>query len=409
VVSRIGNQIDHIRSRTKNFKAGDSDMMSQSDGTMLESNGVQSARRARLAFRLPSSTTFAIKTLLSVIACSGIAVAQQALTMQDRSHDNDSPDTSLYADYELFDTGTTTVPLSSVTFRYWFVNSNPGDPLVFSCDYAAVGCANITSTFVSLATPVAGADTYAQIGFTSAAGSLSAAANTGEIQTRVHNVDYAFQFGANDYSFITNEDFVYANTTTITVYINGVLVWGVEPTGTPSSGGGSSAGGGTSSGGGATPTTSLQVQDRSHDNDSPDETLYADYELFNTGTTPIPLSSVTFRYWFVNSNPGVPLVFNCDYASVGSTNITSTFVGLAQPLNMADTYVQIGFGSAAGSLGASQNTGEIQTRVNSANFAPQVGADDYSFISDESFVYKPSTTVTAYINGVLVWGVEPKP
>ena len=355
-------------------------------------------------------------SLLSVIVCSSVAMAQQALTIQDRSHDNDSPDTSLYADYELFDTGTTTVPLSSVTFRYWFVNSNPGDPLVFSCDYAAVGCANIASTFVSLATPVAGADTYAQIGFTAAAGSLAPGANTGEIQTRIHNVDYAEQFGANDYSFISDESFVYKNTTSITVYVNGVLVWGVEPTGTPAggatgSGGTSGSGGASGSGGttGAAPTTSLQVQDRSHDNDSPDTTLYADYELFNTGATAIPLSSVTFRYWFVNSNPGVPLVFACDYAQVGASNITSTFVGLAQPLNLADTYVQIGFSSAAGSLGASQNTGEIQTRVFSANFAPQVGADDYSFISDESFVYKPTTTVTAYIDGVLVWGVEPQP
>jgi hypothetical protein len=397
VISRHSKHVDHFCSRITNFKAGDSPMMLQSDAPMLESNGVQAACRPAWTSRPHSSATCAIKTLLCMAVCAGTALAQQALTMQDRSHDNDSPDTSLYGDYELFNTGTTTVPLSSVTFRYWFVNSNPGDPLVFSCDYAAVNCANVTSTFVKLATPVAEADTYAQIGFTAAAGSLSPGQQTGEIQTRIHNVDYAPQFGANDYSFITDESFVYKNTTTITVYINGVLVWGVEPSGSASGGNG-----------GGPAVTALQVQDRSHDNDSPDNSLYADYELFNTGTTAIPLSSVTFRYWFVNSNPGDPLVFSCDYAQVNCANITSTFVGLAQPVSMADTYVQIGFTSAAGSIGASQQTGEIQTRVHNVDYALQFGANDYSFITDESFVYKPTQTVTAYINGVLVWGVEPK-
>src|SRR5258706_15989514 len=42
----------------------------------------------------------------------------------------------------------------------------------------------------------------------------------------------------------------------------------------------------------------LKVQDRSHDNDNPDNTLYALYQVINTGTSAVPLSSVTLRYWF---------------------------------------------------------------------------------------------------------------
>src|SRR5882672_2677312 len=42
----------------------------------------------------------------------------------------------------------------------------------------------------------------------------------------------------------------------------------------------------------------LKVQDRSHDNDNPDNTLYALYQIINTGTVSVPLSSLTMRYWF---------------------------------------------------------------------------------------------------------------
>jgi len=375
-------------------------MTLRNNATMLAISGVSPILRRSLTPCPPRPKMLSAKLLICICACAAIALGQTSLVMQDRSHDNDSPDTSLYADYELFNTGTAAVPLSSITFRYWFVDSNPGDTLVFSCDYAAVGCANITSKFVKLGTPVAMADTYVQIGFTSGAGSLAAGQQTGEIQTRVHDIDYMPQFGANDYSFISDPSFVYKNTQTITVYVNGALVWGVEPSSVVSSGGGT--------GGAPPPSTALQVQDRSHDNDSPDTTLYADYELFNTGTTSIPLSNVTFRYWFVDSNPGDTLVFNCDYAAVGTANISSKFVKLATPVARADTYVQIGFSAAAGSLGPGAQTGEIQTRVHDADFALQNGANDYSFISDPSFVYKPTQTVTAYINGVLIWGVEPK-
>ena len=47
----------------------------------------------------------------------------------------------------------------------------------------------------------------------------------------------------------------------------------------------------------------LKVQDRSHDNDNPDNTLYALYQAVNTGTAAVPLSSLTMRYWFTNELP----------------------------------------------------------------------------------------------------------
>jgi len=151
----------------------------------------------------------------------------------------------------------------------------------------------------------------------------------------------------------------------------------------------------------------LKVQDRSHDNDNPDNQLYAHFQIFNTGTTSVPLSSLTMRYWFTDEAPADPLVFACDYALVNCSNITAKFVVLPSPVTKANTYLEIGFTAAAGSIAPGQSSGEIQTRIHHVNWSNFITTDSYSFISDPSFVYKDTQTVTLYLNGALVWGVEP--
>jgi mannan endo-1,4-beta-mannosidase len=159
-------------------------------------------------------------------------------------------------------------------------------------------------------------------------------------------------------------------------------------------------------------TSGMKVQDRSHDTDDVDNQLYALFEIDNTGTwvTPaaVPLQSVTMRYWFTNETPSDPLVFECDYAQVSCANITSKFVTLAQPRQLANMYHEIGFTAAAGSIQPGGNTGEIQTRIHHQNYSNFETAQTYSFIGDPSFVYKDTQTVTLYVNGVLVWGTEPQ-
>ncbi len=158
------------------------------------------------------------------------AQSDSGLKVQDRSHDNDNPDNTLYALYQTVNTGTTSVPLSSLSMRYWFTNETPADPLVFACDYAQVGCANITAKFVTLSSPVAKANMYLEIDFTAAAGSLAPGQSTGEIQTRIHHVNWSNFNTTETYSFISDPSFVYKDTQTVTLYLNGALVWGVEPT-----------------------------------------------------------------------------------------------------------------------------------------------------------------------------------
>jgi hypothetical protein len=153
--------------------------------------------------------------------------------------------------------------------------------------------------------------------------------------------------------------------------------------------------------------TGVKVQDRSHDNDNPDNTLYALYQIVNTSASAVPLSSLTMRYWFTNESPSDPLEFDCDWAQVNCSNITATFVVLSPARSKANTYVEISFKAVAGSVAASQNSGEIQTRVHHVNWSNFNTTETYSFISDPSFVYKDTQTVTLYQNGVLIWGVEP--
>jgi len=113
------------------------------------------------------------------------------------------------------------------------------------------------------------------------------------------------------------------------------------------------------------------------------------------------------RYWFTNNTPADPLVFECDWAQVSCANVTSKFVVLPTPAAKANTYVELGFRAGAGTLSPNQNSGEIQTRIHHVNWSQFITTDSYSFISDESFVYKDTQTVTVYVNGALVWGVEP--
>jgi hypothetical protein len=168
--------------------------------------------------------------VLPAVQSSVVPAAQSGLKVQDRSHDNDNPDNTLYALFQIINTGTTAAPLSSLTMRYWFTNETPADPLVFVCNWAQVNCANTTSKFVALPSPAAKATTYVEIGFTAAAGSVAPGPGTGEIQTQIHHVNWSNFTTTDSYSFISDPSFVYKDTQTVTLYLNGVLVWGTEPT-----------------------------------------------------------------------------------------------------------------------------------------------------------------------------------
>ncbi len=131
---------------------------------------------------------------------------------------------------EIVNNTSSSVTLSSLTIRYWYTEDGT-QAQQFSCDYAVVGCSNVTGSFVSMATPTSTADTYLQVGFSSTAGSLAAGGNTGDIQTRFNKTDWSNFNQANDYSWNQTQT-TYAASSKITLYLNGQLVWGSEPNGT---------------------------------------------------------------------------------------------------------------------------------------------------------------------------------
>ena len=77
-------------------------------------------------------------------------------------------------------------------------------------------------------------------------------------------------------------------------------------------------------------------------------TISNQIELVNNGSSAIPLANLTVRYWFTEDGTG-PLDYVCEYAPVGCANITGTYTAVSPAVTGADHYLQLSFGSGAGS------------------------------------------------------------
>ena len=130
-------------------------------------------------------------------------------------------------------------------------------------------------------------------------------------------------------------------------------------------------------------------------------------QLVNTGFADIPLKEVKIRYWFTQetSSPEQGWV---DYAQIGASKITLTFVSPPLPVANTDRYLEVGFADNAGTLLAGATTGEMQLRFNKTDWSNYTETNDASYDGSHS-EYQPSMNVTAYRNGMLLWGNEPTP
>lgn len=154
--------------------------------------------------------------------------------------------------------------------------------------------------------------------------------------------------------------------------------------------------------------TCLHVQVARFDGDSfTDQTVRYKVNVVNSGAVAVPLNQLTVRYWLTNE-AGASWVTYCDYAAMSGgcanvqTNIAPMTMSPVKP-GAAMAWV-FGFNSAQ-NLNPGQSTGEIQMRSHSSSWGNLNEADDYSRPVNTSFA--PASRIGLYKNGSLVWGDDP--
>jgi hypothetical protein len=145
--------------------------------------------------------------------------------------------------------------------------------------------------------------------------------------------------------------------------------------------------------------------------------------ISNNGALPQALSELKLRYWFTadgattftgnNYYAAAPLQGNIAYSTFVKLTATSTPPASAT----ADTYMEVSFDAAAGSIAAMSSTIGFQLEFNDTSYAVKLNvANDYSYnasdtaavcVGGNNAVTCQSMAITLYRNGALVWGVEP--
>ncbi len=133
--------------------------------------------------------------------------------------------------------------------------------------------------------------------------------------------------------------------------------------------------------------------------------------LTNTGDSPVDLSQLTLRYWYTKD--GTPAQsWSCDYAggnlvpgsySQITSAVTGRFGSAASP--SADTWLELGFGAAAGNLAPGGQV-DLNVRVFNAAWSNYNQANDWSFNASNNGA--DWSHISAYLAGRLFKGQEPK-
>ena len=122
----------------------------------------------------------------------------------------------------LVNAGSTPVPLDAVELYYWF--SDEDDlAYTFHCDWAEIGCANISGEFNILP----GGFRYLRLHFQTGLEPLLPGEDTGEIKIRFNRTDWTEFQQADDYSFSPSGE--YQEWERVTIAMNGQVIWGSEP------------------------------------------------------------------------------------------------------------------------------------------------------------------------------------
>ncbi|QRN95619.1 glycoside hydrolase family 6 protein [Archangium violaceum] len=185
---------------------------------------------------LLASTTYyykatATKASLESAASNEASATTQAastgtLSVIYRDGDNNAPSNNQVRPHlRVKNGGTTPANLAELKVRYYISLDSPAT-LQIVCDWAVLGCSNMSFQAVQLASPRPGATHYLEVSFLG--GTLAAGQDTGEIQLRANTSNWTNFNETDDYSFKAGQT-AYGENTRITVYRNGTLAGGIEP------------------------------------------------------------------------------------------------------------------------------------------------------------------------------------
>jgi len=274
------------------------------------------------------------------------------------------------------------VPYNELTARYWLTAENYAGINTW-VDYAQLGSGKVKMKYVALAQPRNGAYAYIEYSFDASAGILAANANSGEIKSRLANADATLLTETDDYSYLASS--VYVQNDHITLYRNGILVSGTEPTL-------------------AAPVVALKVYSENKSSNVNSNTISTYLKINNEGNMPVNYGDVKIRYWFTRES-AANLNYFIDYAKIGIANVSGQFMTVAPALNGADTYLELGLNAAAGTLYPAGSTGNIQYRIAKSDWSAFVHTNDYSYKPVAAFA--GNAHIGVYYQGALIYGTEP--
>jgi subtilisin family serine protease len=338
------------------------------------------------------------------------------------------------------------IPLNEIKIRYWYtIDSDQAQS--FNCDYASVNCWSINGSFVRLQASslnwTSTSDTYLEVSFPSSAGSLAGGGQL-DMSLRLNKTNWSNYNEGNDYSYDASKT-VPAHWNRVTVYRNGSLVWGLEPsngqpsatsttiawtasptrTNTPASTATRTATSmpatatrtasplpstatRTATPISSTPTTAagiVKIQYMPGNTLASSQAIAPKFIIFNTGNTSVPLNELKVRYWFTVDG-SQPQTYWCDFAAFGCGNISAQFVALQNARPGADYYLELSFTSGAGGLAPGANTNQIHGRFSRNDWSFYTQTADYSFDPSKT-QFSDWNRITLYRNGTLIWGIEP--
>jgi len=137
------------------------------------------------------------------------------------------------------------------------------------------------------------------------------------------------------------------------------------------------------------------------------DAISINFRIQNTDSSAVELSDVRFRYYF-NDDGLSPVSVFVDYAHINYTMINSCIIYSINEVNSPDAnkYIELGYNKAAGAL-APNNFSEIRVRVYKTDDGQSFNqTNDYSFCSTNTN-YASWDKVTAYVNGIQIFGTEP--